>query len=94
MPRKKKTNVYYKKPSDLDDNAVVDLMKAVFQCLKEDYLSALKYLEDHVNEQNTREYIRAEKMKDECEQFVRSPLYRSITDYDGKYLLRDFRKVG
>ena len=88
------SNLYYKSPSDLDDNAVVDLVRAMFQCLKEDYLSAIKYLDEHRCEQTTKEYLKAEKLKKECESFVRSPLYRSITDYDGRCLLRDFRKVG
>ena len=80
---------------ELNDDAVVDLIKAVFQIMKDDYLEATKYIEEHPNEPpDTTQMKKMIKLKKDCEKFTKTPLYHSITDMDGSSLLRYFRRVG
>lgn len=79
----------------LDDQAVVDLIKAMFQSLKDDYINSINYLKEHPDEPcDTKEKAEAYTLKRECEDFTKTPLYRLITDLDGKELLDSYLKVG
>ena len=79
----------------LDDQAVVDLIKAMFQSLREDYVGAINYLDEHPDEPcDTEEKVEAFALKRECEDFTKTPLYRLITDLDGKELLASFLEAG
>lgn len=90
MPRAKP-----KPKIELDNDAAVDLIKAMFQALKDDYLQATRYLDEHPDEPpDSKRMKEMLALKKDCEKFTKTPLYYSVTDMDGKSLLNYFRRVG
>ena len=86
MARRKKLTA-----ETLDNDGVANLIKAMFQLLREDYVEATEYIRSHPKETwDSSDMVAAVKLRKECELFVKSPLYHSVTDYDGKKLLNLF----
>lgn len=79
----------------LNNDAAVELIKAMFQALKEDYLEATRYMDEHPDEPpDSKQMKEMIALKKDCEKFTKTPLYYSVTDMDGNSLLNYFRRIG
>lgn len=70
-----------------DPDGAIALCKAIIFKMIEDYRTCTKYMEVHAGEVDSKKFVKANKRKKEIESFVRSKLFCSMIDINGKQFL-------